>query len=233
MLEELKEKVYEANMLLPKHNLITFTWGNVSGIDREKGLFVIKPSGVEYDVMKPSDMVVVDLDGNKVEGDLNPSSDTETHRIFYKEFPNIGGVVHTHSRWATIFAQAGQGVRAYGTTQGDYFYGEIPCTRDMTEEEIKGAYEYNTGVVAVERFEKYGINPDYVPAVLVKNHGPFTWGTDCFNAVHNAVVLEEVAMMAFHTQMLTSDRDPMPQVLLDKHFLRKHGPNAYYGQKKK
>ncbi|MBQ1614818.1 MAG: class II aldolase/adducin family protein, partial [Selenomonas sp.] len=152
---------------------------------------------------------------------------------FYKEFPNIGGVVHTHSRWATIFAQAGQGVRAYGTTQGDYFYGEIPCTRDMTEEEIKGAYEYNTGVVAVERFKKYGINPDYVPAVLVKNHGPFTWGTDCFNAVHNAVVLEEVAMMAFHTQMLTQDRDAMPQVLLDKHFLRKHGPNAYYGQKKK
>lgn len=232
MLEELKQKVYEANMLAPKHNLVTFTWGNVSGIDRDKGLFVIKPSGVDYETMKPEDMVVVSLDGNKVEGDLNPSSDTETHRIFYQKFPNIGGVVHTHSRWATIFSQAGQGVRAYGTTQGDYFYGEIPCTRDMTAEEINGAYEYNTGVVAVERFEKYGLNPDDVPAVLIKNHGPFRQGTDCLNAVHNAVVLEEVAMMAFHTWALTSDRDSMPQVLLDKHFLRKHGPNAYYGQKK-
>ncbi len=233
MLEELKQKVYEANMLLPKHGLITFTWGNVSGIDREKGLFVIKPSGVEYDVMKPGDMVVVDLDGNKVEGEMNPSSDTETHRVLYREFPNIGGVVHTHSRWATTFAQAGQGVRAYGTTQADYFYGEIPCTRDMTAEEIQGEYEYNTGIVIVERFKKYGIEPDEVPAVLVKNHGPFTWGTDPANAVHNAVVLEEVAMMGFHTQMLTGDRDSMPQVLLDKHFKRKHGPNAYYGQIKK
>lgn len=232
MLEELKKQVYEANMLLPKHHLITFTWGNVSGIDREKGIFAIKPSGVEYDELKPEDMVLVDLDGKKVEGDLNPSSDTETHRIFYQKFKNIGGVVHTHSRWATTFAQAGQGIRAYGTTQADYFYGEIPCTRDMTAEEIKGAYEYNTGVVAVECFESRGINPDYVPGVLVKNHGPFAWGTDAFNAVHNAVVMEEVAMMAFHTQMLTGDRDPMPQVLLDKHFLRKHGPNAYYGQKK-
>lgn len=230
MLEELKAKVYEANMLLPKHNLITFTWGNVSGIDRASGLFAIKPSGVEYDELKPEDMVIVDLDGNKVEGKLKPSSDTETHRLLYKKFPNIGGVVHTHSRWATTFAQAGQGVRAYGTTQGDYFYGEIPCTRNMTAEEIQGAYEYNTGVVIVECFESRNINPDYVPAVLVKNHGPFTWGTDAFNAVHNAVVLEEVAFMAFHTQMLTSDRDPMPNVLLDKHFLRKHGPNAYYGQ---
>lgn len=232
MLEELKKQVYEANMLLPKHHLITFTWGNVSGIDREKGIFAIKPSGVEYDELKPEDMVLVDLDGKKVEGDLNPSSDTETHRIFYQKFKNIGGVVHTHSRWATTFAQAGQGIRAYGTTQADYFYGEIPCTRDMTAEEIKGAYEYNTGVVAVECFESRCINPDYVPGVLVKNHGPFAWGTDAFNAVHNAVVMEEVAMMAFHTQMLTGDRDPMPQVLLDKHFLRKHGPNAYYGQKK-
>ncbi len=232
MLEELKKQVYEANMLLPKHHLITFTWGNVSGIDREKGIFAIKPSGVEYDALKPEDMVLVDLEGKKVEGDLNPSSDTETHRIFYRKFKNIGGVVHTHSRWATTFAQAGQGIRAYGTTQADYFYGEIPCTRDMTAEEIKEAYEYNTGVVAVECFESRGINPDYVPGVLVKNHGPFAWGTDAFNAVHNAVVMEEVAMMAFHTQMLTGDRDPMPQVLLDKHFLRKHGPNAYYGQKK-
>ena len=228
---ELKKKVYEANMLLPKHGLITFTWGNVSGIDREKGLFVIKPSGVEYDVMRPEDMVVVDLDGNKVEGDLNPSSDTETHRFLYKEFKNIGGIVHTHSRWATTFAQAGQGVRAYGTTQADYFYGEIPCTRDMTPEEINGPYELNTGVVIAERFKD--LNPDYIPAVLVKNHGPFTWGTDPYNAVHNAVVLEEIAMMAFHTQMLTGNREQMPQVLMDRHFLRKHGPNAYYGQKKK
>ena len=231
MLEDLKQKVYEANMLLPKHGLITFTWGNVSGIDRNSGLFVIKPSGVEYDVMKPEDMVVVDLDGNKVEGELNPSSDTETHRVLYREFPNIGGVVHTHSRWATTFAQAGQGIRAYGTTQADYFYGEIPCTRDMTSEEIKGAYEYETGVVIAETFRQ--INPDHMPAVLVKNHGPFTWRTDPFKAVHNAVVLEEVAMMAFHTQLLTGSREPMPQVLLDKHFLRKHGPDAYYGQKKK
>ena len=231
MLEELKKKVYEANMLLPKHGLITFTWGNVSGIDREKGLFVIKPSGVEYDVMRPEDMVVVDLDGNKIEGDLNPSSDTETHRFLYKEFKNIGGIVHTHSRWATTFAQAGQGVRAYGTTQADYFYGEIPCTRDMTPEEINGPYELNTGVVIAERFKD--LNPDYIPAVLVKNHGPFTWGTDPYNAVHNAVVLEEIAMMAFHTQMLTGNREPMPQVLMDRHFLRKHGPKAYYGQKKK
>lgn len=233
MLEELKKQVYEANMLLPKHNLVTFTWGNVSGIDREKGLFVIKPSGVDYDKLRPEDMVVVDLEGKKVEGDLNPSSDTETHRVFYRAFPNIGGVVHTHSRWATIFAQAGRGVRAYGTTQGDYFYGEVPCTRDMTPEEIQSAYEYNTGIVAVERFQKYGIDPDHVPVVLVKNHGPFTWGTDAMNAVHNAVVLEEIAMMAFHTEMLVPGVQAMPQVLLDKHFLRKHGPGAYYGQKKK
>lgn len=233
MLEELKQQVYEANMLLPKYNLVTFTWGNVSGIDREKGIFAIKPSGVEYEKLKPADIVLVDLDGNKVEGDLNPSSDTETHRLLYQKFLNIGGVVHTHSRWATSFAQAGQGIRPYGTTQADYFSGEIPCTRDMTKEEIKENYEYNTGVVIAERFISKGINPDYVPAVLVKNHGPFAWGTDAFNAVHNAVVLEEVAMMALHTQMLTGGRNPMPQVLLEKHFFRKHGPNAYYGQKTK
>lgn len=205
MLEALKEQVFQANLLLPKYQMVTFTWGNVSGIDREKGLFVIKPSGVEYEEMKASDMVVVDLEGNKVEGDLNPSSDTATHMALYKAFKNIGGVVHTHSRWATTFAQAGQGIRAYGTTQADYFYGEIPCTRDMTAEEINSAYEYNTGMVIIERFKD--LNPDYVPAVLVKNHGPFTWGTDPFNAVHNAVIVEECAMMAFHTQMLTGNRE--------------------------
>lgn len=230
-MEELKQKVYEANMLLPEYGLITFTWGNVSGIDRASGLFVIKPSGVDYGLLKPEDMVVVDLDGNKVEGELNPSSDTETHRVLYREFGNIGGIVHTHSRWATIFAQAGQGIPAYGTTQGDYFYGEIPCTRAMEPEEIKGEYEYETGRVIAETFRD--IEADNMPAVLVRNHGPFTWGTDACNAVHNAVVLEEVAMMAFHTQLLTGSRDAMPQVLLDKHFLRKHGANAYYGQQKK
>ena len=234
MLEELKQRVYEANMLLPHYGLITFTWGNVSAIDRASGLVVIKPSGVEYDVMKPSDMVVVDLDGNRVEGTLNPSSDTPTHVELYRNFPNIGGVVHTHSRWATIWAQAGRGVPAYGTTQGDYFYGEIPCTRDMTAQEIAGEYEKNTGTVIVERFlggEK-PLNPDDVPAVLVKSHGPFAWGRDERDAVHNAVVLEEVAMMAWHTEMLRGAvTTPMDQHLLDKHFLRKHGPNAYYGQK--
>ena len=230
MLEELKQKVYEANMLLPKYNLITFTWGNVSGIDREKGLIVIKPSGVEYDVMKPEDMVVVDMEGNVVEGILNPSSDTPTHVKLYNEFKEIGGVVHTHSKWATVFAQAGRGINPYGTTQADYFYGEIPCTRDMTKNEIENNYEYNTGEVIVERFKD--LNPKYMPAVLVKNHGPFTWGKDPFEAVHNAVVLEEVAMMAFTTEMImNSGVKAMPNTLLDKHFMRKHGPNAYYGQK--
>ena len=230
MLEELKQQVYEANMLLPKYSLVTFTWGNVSGIDRKKGLFVIKPSGVDYDKMRPENMVVVDLDGNKIEGELNPSSDTETHRKLYLDFENIGGIVHTHSRWATTFAQAGQGIHAYGTTQADYFYGEIPCTRDMTAEEIQLDYEYNTGAVIVERFKE--LSPDHVPGVLVKNHGPFTWGTNAFDAVHNAVVLEEVAMLDFHTQFLTGNCKAMPQLLLDKHFMRKHGPKAYYGQKK-
>ena len=192
MLEELKEKVYLANMELPKRGLVTYTWGNVSGIDREKGLFVIKPSGVPYETMKPEDMVVLDLDGNKVEGDLNPSSDTDTHLEFYRNFKDIGGVVHTHSRWATIWAQAGRGIPAYGTTQGDYFYGEIPCTRSMTPEEIAGAYELNTGKVIVEEFAKRGISPEECPAVLVHRHGPFTWGKDCFKAVENALILEEV-----------------------------------------
>lgn len=231
MLEELKQEVYEANMLLPKYNLVVFTWGNVSGIDRDKGLIVIKPSGVPYNTMKPSDMVVLDLDGNKVEGDLNPSSDTPTHLELYRNFENIGGVVHTHSRWATIWAQSGRGIPAYGTTHGDYFYGEIPCTRNMTSDEIANNYELQTGKVIVERFKN--INPDYIPAVLVKSHGPFTWGKDPFEAVHNSVVLEEVAMMAWHTELLpnTLNIGKMDQKLLDKHFLRKHGPNAYYGQR--
>ncbi len=230
MLEELKKQVCEANLLLPKHGLVTFTWGNVSGIDRARGLVVIKPSGVEYDGMGPDDMVVVDLNGHVVEGRYKPSSDTPTHIELYKAFPNIGGVVHTHSRWATSFAQAGQGIPAYGTTQGDYFYGEIPCTRKMTPAEIAGAYEKETGTVIIETFQTRGIDPDSVPAVLVNSHGPFTWGTDAMNAVHNAVVLEEVAFMALQARTLNPGLQPMQQELLDKHYLRKHGANAYYGQ---
>lgn len=231
MLEQLKQTVLEANLLLPKHGLVTFTWGNVSGIDREQGLVVIKPSGVEYDEMTAEDMVVVSLDGKRVEGDLNPSSDTPTHLELYKAFPNVGGIVHTHSRWATIFAQAGMGVPALGTTHADYFYGEIPCTRRMTATEIQGEYEKETGTVIIERFA--GMNPDDIPAVLVHSHGPFTWGVDAMNAVHNAVVLEEVAMMAWHNLALSGNTiEPMQRVLLDKHYLRKHGANAYYGQKK-
>ncbi|MCR5794344.1 MAG: L-ribulose-5-phosphate 4-epimerase [Solobacterium sp.] len=229
MLEELKQKVYEANMLLPKYGLVVFTWGNVSGIDREKNLMVIKPSGVEYDVMKPEDMVVVDIaTGEKVEGKLKPSSDTDTHLVLYRNFKNIGGIVHTHSEWAVSFAQAGMGIPAMGTTHGDYFYGEIPCTRKMTPEEIAGSYELETGNVIVETFKD--IDPDMVPGVLVNSHGPFTWGTDPFNAVHNSVVLEKVAFMDLHAMMLNPKAGPMQQELLDKHFLRKHGPNAYYGQ---
>lgn len=232
MLEQLKEQVCKANLLLPKYNLVTFTWGNVSGVDREKGLMVIKPSGVEYDDMKPSDMVVVDLKtGKKVEGDLNPSSDTDTHIVLYNTFPNIGGVVHTHSRWATTFAQAGRGIPALGTTHGDYFYGEIPCTRKMTPREINGKYELETGNVITETFER--IDADDIPSVLVHSHGPFSWGTDPFNAVHNAVVLEELAFMAWHNLMMNPNLPPMQQELLDKHYLRKHGANAYYGQKNK
>ena len=232
MLEQLKKEVFEANMLLPKYGLITFTWGNVSGVDREKGLMVIKPSGVEYDTMKAEDMVVVDLKtGKKVEGDLNPSSDTDTHVALYNAFPDIKGVVHTHSRWATTFAQAGMGIPALGTTHGDYFYGEIPCTREMTGAEIKGEYEAETGNVIVETFNNKDINPDDIPGVLVKNHGPFSWGTDCFNAVHNAVVLEEVSNMNFNTLLINPDVARISQNLLNKHYLRKHGANAYYGQK--
>ena len=231
MLEKLKEQVFQANLLLPKHGLITFTWGNVSGIDREQGLVVIKPSGVSYDVMKADDMVVVDLKtGKTVEGSLKPSSDTPTHIELYKAFPNIGGVVHTHSRWATTFAQAGRGIRALGTTHGDYFYGEIPCTRKMTVEEIQGEYEKETGTVIIETFQ--GKDANAIPAVLVYSHGPFTWGTDAMDAVHNAVVLEEVAFMNFHTMMLEPNIPSMQQELLDKHYLRKHGANAYYGQTK-
>lgn len=229
MLEKLKQDVLLSNLALPEHGLITFTWGNVSGIDRESGLVVIKPSGVEYSQMTADDMVVLDLDGNIVEGKLNPSSDTPTHLELYKAFGNIGGVVHTHSRWATIFSQACTGIPALGTTQADYFYGEIPCTRRMTADEISGEYEKETGLVIIERFR--GIDPVNVPAVLVSSHGPFCWGKNPTEAVHNAVVLEEVAMMAWHTlAMSPSGFGPMQQELLDKHFLRKHGPGAYYGQ---
>ncbi len=230
MLEALKAAVCEANLLLPKHDLVTFTWGNVSGIDREQGLVVIKPSGVDYDGMSPEDMVVVDLDGNRVEGKWKPSSDTATHVALYKAFPTLGGVVHTHSRWATSFAQAGRDIPAMGTTQGDYFYGTIPCTRLMTPEEIAGAYEAETGKVIIETFQTRHIDPANVPAVLVQSHGPFAWGTSPADAVHNAVVLEEVAFMDFHALMLEPNRGSMQQELLNKHFLRKHGPGAYYGQ---
>lgn len=231
MLEALKQQVCQANLLLPKYQLITFTWGNVSGIDREQGLMVIKPSGVEYDHMTPEDMVVVDLkSGERVEGRWKPSSDTDTHLVLYRTFPELGGVVHTHSRWATSFAQAGQGIPALGTTQGDYFYGEIPCTRKMTPEEIAGSYELETGHVIVQTFHEKKIDPMQVPGVLVHSHGPFVWGTSPEEAVHNAVVMEEVAFMDYHALMLNPDLPSMQQELLDKHYLRKHGPSAYYGQ---
>ena len=230
MLEELKQIVCKANLELPKHGLVTFTWGNVSGVDRERGLMVIKPSGVEYDNMTPQDMVVVSLaTGERVDGKWKPSSDTATHVALYNAFPNIGGIVHTHSRWATSWAQAGRGIPAYGTTHGDYFYGTIPCTRPMRPAEIAGEYEKETGNVIVETFA--GKNPDDIPAVLVHSHGPFTWGSDPMNAVHNAVVLEELAFMAFHTEALNPEAKAMQSELLDKHYLRKHGKNAYYGQK--
>ena len=231
MLEQLKEQVFRANVLLPKHGLVTLTWGNVSGLEREQGLIVIKPSGISYDVMKAEDMVVVELEtGKAVEGNLKPSSDTPTHIELYKAFSNIGGIVHTHSRWATTFAQAGRGLMALGTTHGDYFYGEIPCTRKMTKAEIQGEYEKETGLVIKETFQEK--DPDAIPAVLVHSHGAFAWGTDPLDAVHNAVVLEEVAFMNFHTMTLAPTIPSMQQELLDKHYLRKHGATAYYGQTK-
>lgn len=232
MLEELKQQVYEANMRLPKLELVTFTWGNVSGIDREQGLFVIKPSGIEYEKLSPADMVVVDLDGKVVEGDLNPSSDTMTHAVLYKAFPNIGGIVHAHSPWAVSFAQAGVDLEAMGTTHADTFYGDVPVTDALTKEEIESAYEENTGKVIVRTFAERGIDPDAVPAVLVKQHGPFTWGPTAAKAVETAKILEVVAEMNYHALQLTRADIRVPQYLLDKHYYRKHGANAYYGQKK-
>lgn len=229
MLEELKNRVYQANMLLPQHNLVTFTWGNVSEIDRKTNYFAIKPSGIPYDSLKPNDMIIVDLDGNVVEGSHAPSSDTATHIELYKAFPTIGGIVHTHSPAATSWAQAGRSIPCYGTTHADYMYGEIPCIRNLTKAEIQNNYEKNTGLAIAEYFS----NHDYVsmPAVLCKNHGPFTWGKDGLEAVHNAVVLEEISKMATDCESLNSSIFTMPQELIDKHYFRKHGPNSYYGQK--
>jgi L-ribulose-5-phosphate 4-epimerase len=232
MLEELKEKVWKANLELPKHGLVTFTWGNVSEIDRESGLFVIKPSGVPYEELKPEDMVVVDLDGNKVEGDLNPSSDTPTHVVLYNRFKEIGGIVHTHSSFATSWAQAGRDIPCYGTTHADYIYGPIPCVRNLTKAEIDEAYEKNTGVLIADYFEENKKDPDAVPGVLCKNHGVFTWGKNADKAVYNAVVFEEVAKMASWTEVINPKAAPAPQELQDKHYFRKHGANAYYGQGK-
>ncbi|MEL3899804.1 MAG: L-ribulose-5-phosphate 4-epimerase [Treponema phagedenis] len=243
MLEELKKKVYEANMDLQQHKLVTFTWGNVSGIDREKGLFVIKPSGVEYEKLSPEMMVVMDLKGNKIEGDYNPSSDTKTHLVLYNAFKKIGGIVHTHSPWATSWAQAGRSIPCYGTTHADYFYGAVPCVRTLTQKEIDEDYEYNTGVLIAEHFTQIAtaekqkgesIEP-YIamPCVLCKNHGPFAWGTSPEQAVYHAVVLEEIAKMAARAEALNNHIEPAPQILQDKHYLRKHGANAYYGQSKK
>lgn len=230
MLEKLKEDVYRANMQLPESGLVIFTWGNVSAIQRERGLVVIKPSGVPYESMKVSDMVVVDLDGNVVEGELNPSTDTATHLELYKAFPEIGGIVHTHSPYAVAWAQAGRNIPCFGTTHADYFYGDIPCARNLTPEETEEAYEKNTGKVIIEAFRDR--NPMYVPGVVCRNHGPFAWGKDCFEAVYHARVLEEVAKMAILTRQVDPNASEAPQHIQDKHFLRKHGPNAYYGQKK-
>ncbi len=230
MLEQLKKDVYEANMELPRRGLVTYTWGNVSGIDRESGYFVIKPSGVDYDKLTPEDMVVMDLDGNKIEGRYKPSSDTATHAELYRKYSEIGGVVHTHSPEAVAWAQAGMDIPLYGTTHADYFLGPIPCARNLTDEEIEEAYEKNTGLVIIETFEGRKISPIYTPAVLCKNHGPFTWGKDAAEAVHNAVVLEEVARMARFTRQVNPQVEPAPDNIKNKHFYRKHGKNAYYGQ---
>ena len=230
MLEELKKQVYEANMELPRRGLITYTWGNVSGIDRETGYFVIKPSGVDYDKLTLDDMVVMDLDGNKIEGNYKPSSDTPTHLELYKKYPEIGGIAYTHSSEATSWAQAGRDIPLYGTTHADHFYGSIPCARKLTPEEIYSVYEKNTGLVIIETFEKRGINPMHTPGVLCTNHGPFTWGKDATEAVQNAVVLEEVAKMATKTELINPKVKPAPDCIRDKHFFRKHGANAYYGQ---
>lgn len=233
MLERLKEEVYKANMLLPEYQLVTFTWGNVSGIDREKGLFVIKPSGVPYDELSPENMVVVDLEGNTVEGDYIPSSDTPTHAVLYKRFPKIGGIVHTHSTFATSWAQSGRDIPCYGTTHADYIYGQVPCVRNLTKEEIDEAYEKNTGILIADEFDKRKLDCIATPAVLCKNHGPFTWGKDPDSAVHNAVVLEKVAQMAILSEMIDSHVEPVPREMMDKHYNRKFGPDAYYGQIKR
>lgn len=231
MLEKLKLEVLKANQLLPKHNLVTFTWGNVSGIDREKGLIAIKPSGVDYDDLTVDHIVIVDLEGNVVEGEYNPSSDTPTHIELYKAFKNIGGVIHTHSTWATSWAQSGRAIPAYGTTHADYFYGEIPCTVSLSKKQIETAYEKETGLVIVDTFKN--LDPVAVPGVIVKKHGPFAWGATPNEAVHNAVVMEQIAKMSLLSEMINNNIKPIDKFLLDKHYLRKHGANAYYGQKKR
>ncbi|MBQ1861817.1 MAG: L-ribulose-5-phosphate 4-epimerase [Clostridia bacterium] len=231
MLEELRKAVWEANMELPRRNLVTYTWGNVSGIDREKGLIVIKPSGVEYEDLTPEKLVIVDLDNNIVEGNLNPSSDTKTHVELYRAFPTLGGIVHTHSPHAVAWAQAGRDIPCYGTTHADYFYGPVPCARSLTAEEVEEDYERNTGKVIIETFTERGLDPKAVPGVICRNHGPFTWGKDAAQAVYHAVVLEEVAKMAMYTVTIDPNTPSAPQHVQDKHYMRKHGPNAYYGQK--
>ena len=232
MLRKLKNEVYKANMALPEYGLVHFTWGNVSGINRKKGLIVIKPSGVEYDALLPESLVVVDMDGNVVEGNLAPSVDTPTHLSLYKSFPNIGAVVHTHSTWATVYAQCGKDIPAYGTTHADYFYGSIPCTRALSDEEVNGEYEKNTGLVIAETFEKRTLDPASMPAAIVKNHGPFSWGKNPKEAVNNAAILELVAHMAIHTRLLGGTRtEAVSENLLKRHYDRKHGKNSTYGQR--
>ena len=231
MLEELRQQVYEANMELPRRGLVAYTWGNVSGIDRKSGLLAIKPSGVKYEDLSPESMVILDLDGNIVEGSLKPSSDTKTHIELYKAFPDIGGIVHTHSPYAAAWAQAGEDIPCYGTTHADYFYGPVPCARHLAPEEIEEDYEKGTGTVIIETFTKRNIDPNHVPAVICKSHGPFAWGKDADEAVYHAVVLEEVSKMAVFTRQINAAALPVPQHVLDKHFMRKHGPDAYYGQR--